>query len=164
MIASRLNANWPSRMEAVSVPATASSNSTKRISEVARAVGVSTHALRYYEREGLIDPVDRAESGHRRFSDEDLSWIEFLTCLRAAGMPMRLLREYAELRRAGHDTQERRMALIEEHRVVILQRLRDLEQHLALIEEPRASAEPVDVRPSQEALTAFGELTLGSGS
>ena len=162
MIASRLNANSPSRIEAVSVAATASSSSTKRISEVARAVGVSTHALRYYEREGLIDRVDRAHSGHRRFSDEDLSWIGFLTRLRAAGMPMRRLHEYAELRRAGHDTQERRMALVEEHRVVILQRLRELERHLALIEEPRASAEPVELCPSQEALTAFDELTLGS--
>lgn len=122
------------------MPVTASSRSTKRISEVARAVGVSAHALRYYEREGLIDRVDRAHSGHRRFSDRDLSWIEFLTRLRAAGMPIRRLREYAELRRAGQDTKERRMALIEEHRGVILQHLSALERHLALIEGPGASA------------------------
>ena len=131
---------------------------------MARAVGVSTHALRYYEREGLIDRVDRADSGHRRFSDQDLSWIEFLTRLRAAGMPIRRLHEYAELRRAGLDTQERRMALIEEHRSVILQRLRELERHLALIEEPRASAKPIELRPGREARGGYGELALESES
>jgi DNA-binding transcriptional MerR regulator len=161
MIPSPVNADSPSRFEAVSVSATTSTRSTKRISEVARAVGVSTHALRYYEREGLIDRVDRAHSGHRRFSDQDLSWIEFLTRLRAAGMPIRRLHEYAELRRAGQDTQARRMALIEEHRSVILQRLRELERHLALIDEPRASAEP---GPGQEARGGFGELARESGS
>jgi DNA-binding transcriptional MerR regulator len=122
------------------VQAAAPSRSTKRISEVARAVGVSTHALRYYEREGLIDRVDRAGSGHRRFSDQDLSWIEFLTSMRAAGMPIRRLHEYADLRRAGLDTQARRTALIEEHRGVILDRLRELERQLALIEEPAGLA------------------------
>ena len=148
-----LDAISPSRIEAVSVAATAPSHSAKRISEVARAVGVSTHALRYYEREGRIDRVDRAHSGHRRFSDRDLSWIELLTRLRAAGMPMRRLHEYAELRRAGQDTQERRMALIEEHRGVILERLRELERHLALIEEPGNAAR-----------SGIDELALENGS
>jgi DNA-binding transcriptional MerR regulator len=115
----------------VTVSATAPTQSTKRISEVARAVGVSTHALRYYEREGLIDRVDRADSGHRRFSEDDLSWIEFLTRLRAAGMSIRRLQQYAELRRAGEDTQERRLALVEEHRAAMLRRLKELERNLA---------------------------------
>jgi DNA-binding transcriptional MerR regulator len=164
MIGSRLDAIPRSPGQAVTVSATAPRQSRKRISEVARAVGVSTHALRYYEREGLIDRVDRADSGHRRFSDEDLSWIEFLTRLRAAGMPIRRLHAYAELRRAGQDTQERRMALIEEHRGVILQRLRVLERNLALIEDTGDSAVAAEHRPGHEAQTGSDERSLGSGS
>jgi DNA-binding transcriptional MerR regulator len=146
------------------VSATAPTQSLKRISEVARAVGVSTHALRYYEREGLIDPVGRADSGHRRFSEEDLSWIEFLTRLRAAGMPIRRLHEYARLRRAGGDTPERRFALIEEYRDVMLQRLRELERNLAAIEDAIDSAGSAERCASHDARARTDELELDSGS
>ncbi len=113
---------------------------TMRISEVADELGVSTHTLRYYERSGLIEPVDRAQSGHRRFTDEDLEWIEFLTHLRAAGLPIRKLQEYADLRRVGADTRDRRIALMEEHRDAVIRRLRALERSLTLINRKIASA------------------------
>src|SRR5687768_10049306 len=72
------------------------------ISQAARATGVSAHTLRYYERAGLmLDPVDRAESSHRRYTEGDLGWITLLTRLRGTGMPIRRIAEYAELVRAG---------------------------------------------------------------
>jgi DNA-binding transcriptional MerR regulator len=52
---------------------------------------LSTHTLRYYERAGLLDPVGRAESGHRRYVAADLAWLDFLTRLRATGMAIPLL-------------------------------------------------------------------------
>ena len=62
---------------------------TLTISAAAEASGVSAHTLRYYERAGILDPVDRAGSGHRRYDEEDLVRIQFLTKLRATGMPIR---------------------------------------------------------------------------
>jgi DNA-binding transcriptional MerR regulator len=50
------------------------------IADAARSSGVSAYTLRYYERAGLIDGIGRADSGHRRYSDEDLAWIEVLQC------------------------------------------------------------------------------------
>jgi DNA-binding transcriptional MerR regulator len=107
----------------------------KRISEVADSVGVSTHALRYYERAGLIDPIDRAESGHRRFSEEDMDWIVLVTKLRATGMPIRRLQEYAALRRRGGGSGRRQIALLERHRDDVLARVHDLRENLVLIEQ-----------------------------
>jgi len=107
----------------------------RRISEVADSVGLSTHALRYYERAGLIDPIDRAESGHRRFTEEDLAWILFVTRLRATGMPIRRLQEYAALRRRGDGTERRQIALLERHRDEVIARLRDLQQNLVVIDQ-----------------------------
>jgi predicted site-specific integrase-resolvase len=40
------------------------------IQQVAQQTGLSVHTLRYYERNGLLEPVDRASSGHRRYSAE----------------------------------------------------------------------------------------------
>lgn len=52
---------------------------TLTIADAAKASGLSAHALRYYERAGLLEPVDRNGSGHRRYGDRDLERIRFLT-------------------------------------------------------------------------------------
>jgi DNA-binding transcriptional MerR regulator len=108
--------------------------SSLTISDAARASGVSAHALRYYERAGLLDPVDRAANGHRRYAEEDLARIQFLTKLRSTGMPIRKIREYAELMRQGDDSHEARLALLEAHRVAVRQRLAETERNLELID------------------------------
>ena len=104
------------------------------ISDAARASGVSVHTLRYYERAGLLDPVDRAESGHRRYAEEDLVRIQFLTKLRSTGMPIRQVREYAELIRQGDGTHEARLALLEAHRDAVKAQLEETERTLAIID------------------------------
>ena len=107
---------------------------TLTISDAARATGVSAHTLRYYERAGLLDPVDRAASGHRRYAEEDIARIQFLTKLRSTGMPIRQIREYAELMRRGDDTHEARLALLETHREAVRAHLDETARNLELID------------------------------
>jgi DNA-binding transcriptional MerR regulator len=104
------------------------------ISEAAEASGLSAHTLRYYERTGLLEPVSRDESGHRRYREADLQQITFLTKLRATGMPIREVRRYAELMKAGASTNEERLALLEAHRDVVLAGLEETARNLELIE------------------------------
>ncbi len=109
------------------------------IADAARASGVSAHTLRYYERAGLIDGVERAGSGHRRYSDEDLAWIEVLQCLRATGMPVRGIRRYAELVRDGDGNEVERLSLLQEHRDAVQAQLAQVREHLAFIEHKIAN-------------------------
>jgi DNA-binding transcriptional MerR regulator len=104
------------------------------IAEAARASGVSAYTLRYYERAGLIGNVGRADSGHRRYSDEDLAWIHVLQCLRATGMPIRDIRRYAELARGGEATERERLALLQEHRAAVQTQLDEVRGHLEFID------------------------------
>ncbi len=78
--------------------------------------GVSPNALRYYERVGLLDHVLRDAAGRRVYDDDALAAVQFVTRLRATGMPIRLLREYMDLARQGHHTIDRRRQILEEHR------------------------------------------------
>jgi DNA-binding transcriptional MerR regulator len=107
---------------------------TLTISDAARASGVSAHTLRYYERAGLLDPIDRAQSGHRRYAEADLARIDFLTKLRSTGMPIRQIREYTELVRRGEDTNEARLAMLEGHRDAVRAHLEETERNLELID------------------------------
>ncbi|WP_437331513.1 MerR family transcriptional regulator [Sorangium sp. So ce296] len=105
------------------------------IAEVAAATGTSAHTLRYYERIGLIRPVARARSGHRRYGPDDVRWVEFLRKLHATGMPIRRMLAYAALVRRGEDTISERRALLEAHRDDVAAKLAEQQAHLAIIEK-----------------------------
>ena len=104
------------------------------ISEAAEKSGISAHTLRYYERAGLLEPISRNGSGHRRYAEDDLELIKFLTKLRATGMPIRRVRRYAELLKGGDETNEERLALLEEHRASVLVLLDQTALNLELID------------------------------
>jgi DNA-binding transcriptional MerR regulator len=104
------------------------------IAEAASASGVSAYTLRYYERAGLIGAVGRADSGHRRFSEDDLAWIGVLRRLRATGMPIRDIRRYAELARSGEGNERERLALLEAHRAAVQAELDEVRSHLDFID------------------------------
>lgn len=105
------------------------------IEQVAERTGLSVHTLRYYERIGLLDPVDRATSGHRRYAAKDLAWIEFLIRLRATGMPIRHMQEFAVLRRQGDITIARRCALLEAHQQMVQTHIEELQRNLEAINQ-----------------------------
>lgn len=104
------------------------------IHEVAAQTGLSVHTLRYYERIGLLDPVGRASSGHRRYMAGDIVWITFLQCLRKTGMSIRQMQAYAALRRQGELSIPARLALLEEHYRQIQENMRELESYLKMVE------------------------------
>jgi len=105
------------------------------IAEAAERTGVSTHTLRYYERIGALrEPPERAPSGHRRYTERDLSWIVLLTRLRATGMPIATLLRYAELARKGHASAGERKALLLAHRAEVAARVEQLREDLAVID------------------------------
>jgi DNA-binding transcriptional MerR regulator len=108
---------------------------TLSISEAAQRTGLSTHTLRYYERAGLmLTPVDRASSTHRRFSEQDITWVEFLTKLRATSMPIARVRDYVELVREGDVSTAARLELLLRHRIAVAAQLAEMERSLAAID------------------------------
>lgn len=104
------------------------------IAEAAERTGLSAHTLRYYERDGLMLQVGRADSGHRRYSEGDLAWIELITKLRRTGMAIRDVRRYAEMVRAGEGNETERLELLRAHRDAVRARLAETEEQLEAIE------------------------------
>jgi DNA-binding transcriptional MerR regulator len=105
------------------------------IAEAAEQTGLTAHTLRYYERDGLmLGAVDRSAAGHRRYSEHDVSWITLITKLRATGMPIREVKKYADLVRAGTGTEAERLALLKAHRERVERRLAEVTAHLRAID------------------------------
>ena len=105
------------------------------IAEAAERTGLTPDTLRYYEHDGLmLHPVGRSASGHRRYTDADLTWVRLLTRLRGTGMPIRAVRSYAALVRDGDGNEEERLALLRAHRAEVLARLAEVQEHLGAID------------------------------
>jgi DNA-binding transcriptional MerR regulator len=105
------------------------------IAQAAAATGLTAHTLRYYERDGLmLAAPERATSGHRRYSERDLTWILLITRLRSTGMPIRDVRRYADLVRAGSGNEAERLALLQDHRERVEAQLAEVTGHLRAID------------------------------
>jgi DNA-binding transcriptional MerR regulator len=117
---------------------------TYAIAEAAHRSGLSIDTLRYYERIQLIDPPARDSGGRRAYSDDDLTWLEFLTKLRMTGMPIRMMREYAKLRHQGIGSAGRRKQILVEQRVEVLSRIAELNLCLDVLNYKIANYEQIE--------------------
>ena len=90
-----------------------------QISEVAEKFGLTTDTLRYYEREGLIGPISKGKNGIRNYDENDIRRIQFVKCMRAAGVEISFLKRYLQLFEEGDKTvKERREILVEQRRIL----------------------------------------------
>ena len=101
--------------------------------QAAEKCGMTQYTLRWYERIGLLDRIERTADGRRRFSDADLDWLLLLSKLRATGMPVRDMLRYAELVRSGAHEQER-IDLLRQHRERVRQSLLEQQECLKLLD------------------------------
>lgn len=88
--------------------------------------GFSLDTLRYYEREGILEPIARTAGGRRTYSEGDLAWLELVRCLRDTGMPVAELKRYAELCQ-DEATIPERIAMLEQHDAKVRQQIAELD-------------------------------------
>lgn len=109
---------------------------------------MSPHTLRYYERVGLLRPVERTTGNQRRYRDSDVEWVAFLLRLRQTGMPIAQMREYADLRHRGDATTRSRLDLLEAHQRALRDRITELRAHERALDDKigvyRRTLDPTD--------------------
>lgn len=93
------------------------------IAEVSKQYNISADTLRYYERIGLIPSVNRNKNGIRDYTDEDCKWVDFIKCMRSAGLPIEVLIEYVTLFRQGNSTIEARKEILIEQRGILEEKI-----------------------------------------
>ena len=103
------------------------------ISQMAQRFGVEPHTLRFYEKEGIIQP-ERTPSGIRSYTEENVAQLEMAMCLKSTGMPLREIKKYFDLVEQGDSTLEERLRIFTDHRQRVLREIDELQRHLAKIE------------------------------
>ena len=100
------------------------------IQDVSNKTGLSTHTLRYYEKEGLISGVERSQGGFRQYTDGDLERLGLIRCLKNTGMSIQEIARFVQLTHEGDHTLEERVELLREHRERVLERMAEMQEHL----------------------------------
>jgi MerR family transcriptional regulator, aldehyde-responsive regulator len=113
------------------------------ITEVSEKYDISQDTLRYYERIGLIPRVNRNKSGIRDYTEEDCNWVEFIKCMRNAGLPIEVLIEYVGLFQQGESTSEVRKELLIEQRNRLMSRIKEMLETLEYLNNKIARYEQV---------------------
>jgi DNA-binding transcriptional MerR regulator len=104
------------------------------IGEVAESTGLSVHALRFFEREGLLlRDIPRTRGGRRVYERADIEWLALCNRLRESGMPLSEIRRFAELVRSGPGNEPERLALLEQHEQAVRAKISSLGECLEVI-------------------------------
>jgi DNA-binding transcriptional MerR regulator len=104
------------------------------IGQVAERTGLSVHALRFYEREGLLaDPVRRESNGRRVYTEDDVEWLDMCIKFRSSGMPLDTIRKYTDLVRQGPGNERDRLALLRSHQDHVAAQIEELNECMRVI-------------------------------
>ena len=120
------------------------------IAEISRRFGLSQDTLRYYERIGLIPGINRNKSKVRDYTEEDCRWIEFIKCMRSAGLPIEVLIEYVTLFQKGDKTIEARKELLTEQRRLLIEKMEEMKKTLERLNYKIESYEQSVVKKEKE--------------
>ncbi len=121
-----------------------------RISEVSEQSGISSDTLRYYERIGLIPPVNRSEGGIRDYNEIDLRRVEFIKCMRSVGLPLEVLIEYFKLVQRGDQTIEARKEILIEQRAQLAAKMEEMQKTLDFLDYKISVYEDVVLKKENE--------------
>jgi DNA-binding transcriptional MerR regulator len=104
------------------------------IGQVSERTGLSVHALRFYEREGILaEPVRREGNGRRVYSADDVDWLDMCIKFRSSGMPLDTIRRYTDLVRQGAGNEAARLALLKSHQEAVAAQIEELTECLRVI-------------------------------
>lgn len=81
------------------------------IGEVSKKYQLSTDTLRYYEKIGLLNPVPK-ENGKRNYQEDDLHQLEFVLCMKNAGLMLEDIIHFITLSKEGDKTAPERLQIL----------------------------------------------------
>jgi DNA-binding transcriptional MerR regulator len=129
-----------------------------KIAEVSKRYSMTSDTLRYYERIGLIQPVNRERSGIRDYNETDLRRVEFIKCMRSAGLPIETLIEYVGLVQQGDRTIEARKDILIEQRELLAARMKEMQKTLDLLDHKIEVYENAVLTKEKEMILAEGQV------
>ncbi len=104
------------------------------IGEISKITGISVPTLRYYDKEGLFNKMERTDGNIRMFSDDELLTIKWINCLKCTGMTLKQIKSYLDMNTVGDTTLEARLELFNQREQAVLEQMYELEKTMAMVQ------------------------------
>lgn len=101
------------------------------VSQISTITKLSAYTLRYYEQIGLLPNIARDRNGYRIYSDNDIALIQFLNCLKGAGMPVKTMIEFIRLMYEGEIPSQ--LKILKQHKRNVEKRIELLQGSLTAV-------------------------------
>ncbi|HOT74746.1 MAG TPA: MerR family transcriptional regulator [Candidatus Wallbacteria bacterium] len=108
------------------------------VKDISEMLGLSKHAIRYYDNENLLPYVSRSESNIRLFSDYDIQWLKTVNCLRYSGLPIIQIKEYIKMCIQGDETIADRAKIIFQQEKILEDKAKEIKTQLEIIRKKKA--------------------------
>jgi DNA-binding transcriptional MerR regulator len=128
------------------------------IRDVAAQTGISAHTIRFYEKSGVLPPIERLPNGMRQFSEVDVAFLRFLLQMKQTGMSLEDITAFTEdgcmlerLRRGDqipHVVAQKRLALLRQHQQRLYDQRHTLDTLLMSVEQKLAFYEQYQADPT----------------
>ncbi|WP_210607850.1 MerR family transcriptional regulator [Priestia flexa] len=105
------------------------------IKEASEKVGMSSHTIRFYEKQGLLPLLKRDSTGYRSFTEHDIEWLDFISCLRKTDIPINELKKIMDLTIEGNHTVQERKEILLNHKEAMLEKQKELDRAFKKIEK-----------------------------
>ena len=121
-----------------------------KISDMSEQSGLPVDTLRYYEKVGLLPPVNRTDGGIRDYGELDVKRIDFIKCMRTAGLPIDVLLEYFALVEQGDKTIKARKEILQKQRAQLVIRMAEMQETLDLLNHKIEAYEKAVLKAERE--------------
>lgn len=125
------------------------------IGEVAEKTGLSSYTLRYYDKEGLMPFVHRGNGGRREFTDDDMDFVDLISCLKETGMSLKEIREFINMSMEGNDTLQARLEMFRRQRDAVMKQIAQSQKYLEKLDHKVKYFEAACNNGSEEGLEDF---------
>ncbi|MFC6177526.1 MerR family transcriptional regulator [Companilactobacillus huachuanensis] len=125
------------------------------IGEVAEKTGLSSYTLRYYDKEGLMPFVHRGNGGRREFTEDDMDFVDLISCLKETGMSLKEIKEFINMSMEGNNTLEARLAMFKRQRDEVMKQIEQSQRYLEKLDHKVKYFEAACSNGSEEGLEDF---------
>ncbi|AYE38620.1 MerR family transcriptional regulator [Companilactobacillus zhachilii] len=125
------------------------------IGQVAEKTGLSSYTLRYYDKEGLMPFVHRGNGGRREFTDDDMDFVDLISCLKQTGMSLKEIREFVNMSMEGNDTLEKRLEMFKRQRDEVMKQIEQSQRYLKKLDYKVKYFEAACANGSEDGLEEF---------
>ncbi len=110
---------------------------TYTIGEISKMTGIAVHTLRFYDKEGLFNDIERTSGGIRKFSDEELTTINWINCLKSTGMNLKDIKRYLDMVKHGDSTLKERLEVFKQREQAVKAQIDELNRTMAMIQHKK---------------------------